>query len=407
MPSWAGYVHVGLIEMTEDTMPEQEFEGWNGMIAAINPVKVKLNVLLLAIPITLYAAYIKHDPVMTFLASMVAIMPLAFLMGQATEQIALRTSESVGGLLNATFGNAAEMIIAGMAIFAAAEAYGNNDMAAGDDMVQIVQASLIGSILGNLLLVMGLAFVWGGIHHKVQSFSPTAVGANGSLLLLAVITLTLPTAYGFLPDESQKADALIDLSHAAAIILIALYGLFLLFQLRTHQELFATDAAHGHEDPAMSQREAIVLLVGSTIILGWMAEILVHSVAEGGESLGLEPLFIGVILLPFFGNAAEHFTAVTVAKRDKMDLSFSIAVGSSTQIAVFVAPLMILLAWLVDVPLTFEFGLFETIAVFLSVLIANSIASDGQSNWLEGAMLLGTYAIMAISFLLIQDVPSL
>lgn len=407
MPSWAGYVHAGLIEMTEDTMPEQEFEGWNGMIAAINPVKVKLNVLLLAIPVTLYAAYIKHDPVMTFLASMVAIMPLAFLMGQATEQIALRTSESVGGLLNATFGNAAEMIIAGMAIFAAAEAYGNNDMAAGDDMVQIVQASLIGSILGNLLLVMGLAFVWGGIHHKVQSFSPTAVGANGSLLLLAVITLTLPTAYGFLPDESQKADALIDLSHAAAIILIALYGLFLLFQLRTHQELFATDAGHGHEDPAMSQREAIVLLVGSTIILGWMAEILVHSVAEGGESLGLEPLFIGVILLPLFGNAAEHFTAVTVAKRDKMDLSFSIAVGSSTQIAVFVAPLMILLAWLVDVPLTFEFGLFETIAVFLSVLIANSIASDGQSNWLEGAMLLGTYAIMAIAFLLIQDVPSL
>ena len=407
MPSWACYVHAGLIEMTEETIPEQEFEGWNGMIGAINPVKVKLNVLLLAIPVTLYAAYIKHDPVMTFLASMVAIMPLAFLMGQATEQIALRTSESVGGLLNATFGNAAEMIIAGMAIFAAAEAYGNNDMAAGDDMVQIVQASLIGSILGNLLLVMGLAFVWGGIHHKVQSFSPTAVGANGSLLLLAVITLTLPTAYGFLPDESQKADALIDLSHAAAIILIALYGLFLLFQLRTHQELFATDAAHGHEDPAMSQREAIVLLVGSTIILGWMAEILVHSVAEGGESLGLEPLFIGVILLPLFGNAAEHFTAVTVAKRDKMDLSFSIAVGSSTQIAVFVAPLMILLAWLVDVPLTFEFGLFETIAVFLSVLIANSIASDGQSNWLEGAMLLGTYAIMAIAFLLIQDVPSL
>jgi len=407
MPSWAGYVHAGLIEMTEDTMPEQEFEGWNGMIAAINPVKVKLNVLLLAIPITLYAAYIKHDPVMTFLASMVAIMPLAFLMGQATEQIALRTSESVGGLLNATFGNAAEMIIAGMAIFAAADAYSKNDMAAGDDMVQIVQASLIGSILGNLLLVMGLAFVWGGIHHKVQSFSPTAVGANGSLLLLAVITLTLPTAYGFLPDESQKADALIDLSHAAAIILIALYGLFLLIQLRTHHELFATDAGHGHEDPAMSQREAIVLLVGSTIILGWMAEILVHSVAEGGESLGLEPLFIGVILLPFFGNAAEHFTAVTVAKRDKMDLSFSIAVGSSTQIAVFVAPLMILLAWLVNVPLTFEFGMFETIAVFLSVLIANAIASDGQSNWLEGAMLLGTYAIMAISFLLIQDVPSL
>lgn len=407
MPSWTCYVHVGLIEMSEETMPDQEFEGWNGLMDAINPSKVKLNVLLLAIPVTIYAAYIKHDPVMTFLASMVAIMPLAFLMGQATEQIALRTSESIGGLLNATFGNAAEMIIAGMAIFAAAEAYRNNDISAGDDMVQIVQASLIGSILGNLLLVLGLAFVWGGIHHKVQSFSPAAVGANGSLLLLAVITLTLPTAYGFLPEESQRADGLVDLSHAAALILIVLYGLFLLFQLRTHQELFATDGTHEHEAAKMSQREAITLLIGSTIILGWMAEILVHSVAEGGESLGLEPLFIGVILLPFFGNAAEHFTAVTVAKRDKMDLSFSIAVGSSTQIAVFVAPLMILIAWLVDVPLTFEFGMFETIAVFLSVLIANAIASDGKSNWLEGAMLLGTYAIMAIAFLLIQDVPPL
>tara|TARA_B110000438_G_scaffold295669_1_gene339051 strand:+ start:2729 stop:3955 length:1227 start_codon:yes stop_codon:yes gene_type:complete len=407
MPSWTSSAQVELSEMSEDTaIDEQEFEGWGQMLDAIHPLKVKLNLLLLAIPFTLYAKYVAHDPVLTFVSSMIAIMPLAFLMGQATEQIALRTSESVGGLLNATFGNAAEMIIAGMAIFAAAEAYSNNDTATGDDMVQIVKASLIGSILGNLLLVLGLAFVWGGIHHKVQSFSTAAVGANGSLLLLAVITLTLPTAYGFLPEASQKTDGLVDLSHAAAVILIALYGLFLLFQLRTHHELFATDGTHEHEDPRMSQREAIVLLLGATAILGWMAEILVHSVSEGGDALGLEPLFIGVILLPFFGNAAEHFTAVTVAKRDKMDLSFAIAVGSSTQIAVFVAPLMILLAWLVNVPLTFEFGMFETIAVFLSVLIANAIASDGKSNWLEGAMLLGTYAIMAIAFLLIQDVPT-
>ena len=380
---------------------EQVFEGWGGMLDAINPIKVKLNVLLIAIPVTLYMAYIAHDPMLTFVFSMVAIMPLAFLMGQATEQIALRTSESVGGLLNATFGNAAEMIIAGMAIFAAAEAYKNNDTAAGDDMVQIVRASLIGSILGNLLLVMGLAFVWGGIHHKEQRFSTTAVGANGSLLLLAVITLTMPTAYVFtMQDESAAADGVLVLSHAAAFILIGLYGLFLLFQLRTHQELFATDGTHEHETPQMSQREAIVLLLGATVILGWMAEILVHSIAEGAEELNLSPLFIGVILVPFFGNAAEHFTAVTVAKRDKMDLSFGIAVGSSTQIAVFVAPLMVLLAWLVEVDLSFEFGLFETIAVFLSVLIANAIASDGKSNWLEGAMLLGTYAIMAAAFFL-------
>ena len=383
----------------EATIDEDAFEGWNGMLDALNPAKVKLNVLLLAIPVTLYSAYFSHNAVMTFIASMVAIMPLAFLMGKATEEIALRTSESIGGLLNATFGNAAEMIIAGMAIFAAASLAEAGDTTASEEMVQIVRASLVGSILGNLLLVLGLAFVWGGIHHKEQSFSPTAVGANGSLLLLAVITLTMPTAYVFAVGDTSDA-AKLNLSHVAAIILIALYGLFLLFQLRTHQELFATDGKHHHDDAKMSYKEAIVLLIIATIILGWMAEILVHSISEGADELGLKPLFIGVILLPFFGNAAEHFTAVTVAKRDKMDLSFAIAVGSSTQIAVFVAPVMILIAWFMGVDLDFDFGAFETIAVFLSVLIANTIAADGKSNWLEGAMLLGTYAIMGAAFYL-------
>ena len=403
MPSWIGCDRVGVSVMSEgEGIDEDAFEGWGGLLDAINPVKGKLNLLLLAIPFTLYAAYVEHNPTMAFIASMVAIMPLAFLMGQATEEISLRTGQSIGGLLNATFGNAAEMIIAGLAIFAAAEAYS----VCGDvefqncqeamDMVLIVKTSLIGSIIGNLLLVLGLAFVWGGIHHHIQSFSPAAVGANGSLLLLAVITLTMPTAFGIQGDVGDGG--VINLSHAAALILITLYGLFLLFQLRTHHELFATDTAHEDEHANMSKKEAIVLLIGATVLLGWMAEILVHSVTDAAESLSLSPLFIGVILLPFFGNAAEHFTAVTVAKRDKMDLSFSIAVGSSTQIAVFVAPLMVLLAWLIGVPLDFNFGTFETIAVFLSVLIANAIASDGKSNWLEGAMLLGTYAIMAVAF---------
>tara|TARA_A100001037_G_scaffold55280_1_gene47556 strand:+ start:492 stop:1703 length:1212 start_codon:yes stop_codon:yes gene_type:complete len=401
MPSWAGYGHEGLSEMSGATaIDEDAFEGWNGMLDALSPVKVKLNVLLIAIPITLYSEYVLHNPVMTFLASMVAIMPLAFLMGKATEEIALRTSESIGGLLNATFGNAAEMIIAGMAIFAAASLAEEGDFAASEDMIDIVRASLVGSILGNLLLVLGLAFVWGGIHHKEQSFSPTAVGANGSLLLLAVVTLTMPTAYIFAVKGDVTEESILNLSHVAAIILIALYGLFLLFQLRTHQELFATDGKHHHDDPLMSYREAIVLLILATVVLGWMAEILVHSISKGASELGLKPLFIGVILLPFFGNAAEHFTAVTVAKRNKMDLSFAIAVGSSTQIAVFVAPVMVLIAWIVGVDLGFNFGVFETIAVFLSVLIANTIASDGKSNWLEGTMLLGTYAIMGAAFYL-------
>ncbi|HIF04797.1 MAG TPA: calcium/proton exchanger [Candidatus Poseidoniales archaeon] len=385
-------------------MPDTEgaqFDAWKGLGAALNPRKGKLNLLLLAVPVAIYAEFVAHDPVMAFIASMIAIMPLAFLMGQATEEIALRTSESVGGLLNATFGNAAELIIASIAIFAAGKAYKDGDVEAGDVMVDVVRASLIGSILGNLLLVLGLAIAWGGVHHKVQSFSPTAVGANGSLLLLAVITLTIPTAFVLTTKDTDSAAAsVLTLSHAAAIILIVLYGLFLLFQLRTHHELFATDGVHEGEESHMSKREATVLLIGATVMVAWMAEILVSSISEGAKALNLGTLFIGVILLPLFGNAAEHFTAVSVAAKDKMDLSFAIAVGSSTQIAVFVAPLMVLLAWTQGVDLTFEFGLFETIAVFLAVLITNAIAADGKSNWLEGAMLLGTYAILGIAFFL-------
>jgi len=399
MPSWAGSGHDGASEMSgETTIDEDAFEGWNGMLDAINPMKVKLNFLLVGIPIAIYAKWGLHDSGLTFIASMIAIMPLAFLMGKATEEIALRTSESIGGLLNATFGNAAEMIIAGAAIFAAAELAGEGEIAASEDMINIVRASLVGSILGNLLLVLGLAFVWGGIHHKEQSFSPTAVGANSTLLLLAVVTLTMPTAYIYAVQGNISEQAILNLSHFAAIILIALYGMFLLFQLRTHQELFATDGKHHHDEPLMSYREAIVLLILATVVLGVMAELLVHSISDAATELNLKPLFIGVILLPLFGNAAEHFTAVTVAKRDKMDLSFAIAVGSSTQIAVFVAPVMILLAWIVGVDLGFNFGIFETIAVFLSVLIANTIAADGKSNWLEGAMLLACYTILGLSF---------
>ena len=366
---------------------------------AMDPRQSKLNLLLLAIPATFYFAYVSHDQTAAFFASMVAIMPLAFLMGFATEDIALRTSESIGGLLNATFGNAAELIIAALAIWAAYKAGADSETAAV--MVHIVKASLIGSILGNLLLVMGLAFVWGGIHHKVQTFNETQFVANSSLLLLAVITLTIPTAFVLTTKDTDSAAAsVLTLSHAAAIILIALYGLFLLFQLRTHHDLFATDGVHEGEESHMSKREATVLLIGATVMVAWMAEILVSSIAEGAEALNLSALFIGVILLPLFGNAAEHFTAVSVAAKDKMDLSFAIAVGSSTQIAVFVAPLMVLLAWTQGVDLTFEFGLFETIAVFLAVLSTNAIAADGKSNWLEGAMLLGTYAILGIAFFL-------
>ena len=371
-------------------------EGGISWVRAMDPRANKLNILLLALPATCYYAYIAHDESMAFFSSLVAIMPLAFLMGRATEEIALRTSESVGGLLNATFGNAAEMIIAFLAIYAASKA------AAGSEteelMVNLVQASLIGSILGNLLLVMGLAFVWGGIHYTEQKFSETQVSSNGSLMLLAMIVLIIPAVFNSTVGGSEGEEGVTNLSHIAAIILLALYGLFLYFQFKSHVDLFATETHH-HEQPEMSQRDAIILLVVATILVSWMAEVLVHSVEYAADDMGLPHLFIGVILLPLFGNAAEHFTAVTVAGKDKMDLSFAISMGSSTQIAVFVAPMMVMIAWALGVPLTFEFGMLETVSAFLAVLIVNIIASDGKSNWLEGALLLGTYVVLGAAFL--------
>ena len=373
-----------------DVLSEELTDEIEHLFASFDPRKNKLNILLLAVPVALYANY-THMGGLAFLFSMIAIMPLAFLMGKATEEIALRTGEAVGGLLNATFGNAVEMIIAGLALYAASQ---NDEIK--ETMITVTQASLIGSILGNLLLVFGLALLWGGLNHKVQNFNQETGQMNGSLLLLAIVALIIPSAVhhsgGSIGDVEK-------LSHYAAIVLLIIYGLALLFQLKTHVDVFATESGHGtHESPQMSIRDAWILLLLSTVLVGWMAHILVHSLEVAVEKWHLPELFIGVILLPFFGNAAEHFTAVLVAGKDKMDLSIAIAIGSSVQIALFVAPLMILFSWFLGVGLTLEFGLLETAATFMSVLVANSIMSDGKSNWLEGVMLLACYIILALAF---------
>ena len=361
-----------------------------GVLQSFSPLENKLNWLLIAVPITVYFAWIEHDTGMSFVFSMIAIMPLALLMGHATEEIALRTSESLGGLLNATFGNAVEIIIAGLAIYTAAK---HPEQA--ETMLTVVQASLVGSILGNLLLVLGLSLLWGGIRHQKQTFNQPALSMSGSLLLLAVLAMLIPAAVNI---GGGASDSILELSRYAAIVLLVMYGLALLFQLKTHSHIFASDAEVEHEEPKMTNKDAWTLLILATVLVGWMAEILVHSIDSAAEELKMPTLFIGVILLPFFGNAAEHFTAVIVAGKDKMDLSLAIAIGSSVQIAVFVAPLMVVLAWAMGVGLSLEFGPLETAATFLSVLVANSILNDGTTNWLEGAMLLACYTILGLSF---------
>lgn len=363
----------------------------HSVLDAFNPLQNRLNWLLLAVPLTLYFQYSGNVEV-TFLFSMIAIMPLAFLMGHATEEIALRAGENLGGLLNATFGNAVEIIIASLAIWTAAN---NADQA--DVMIELVQASLIGSILGNLLLVLGLALLWGGYKYQTQTFNQEALSINGSLLLLAVLALIIPAAASHteLVDEN-----ILNLSRYASLVLLLMYGLSLFFQFKTHSHLFDVKSEiEEQEEPKMTTKDAWVLLILATVLVGWMAEVLVHSVDEAAKGWGLPTLFIGVILLPFFGNAAEHFTAVLVAGKDKMDLSLAIAIGSSVQIAVFVAPLMVLFAWAMGVPISLKFGILETAATFMSVLVANFILNDGKTNWLEGVMLLACYVILALSFL--------
>ena len=360
------------------------------MLQAFSPTENKLNWLLLAVPITVYFSMIANDTGMSFIFSMIAIMPLALLMGHATEEIALRTSESLGGLLNATFGNAVEIIIAGLAIYTAAT---HADQA--ETMIIVVQASLVGSILGNLLLVMGLALLWGGVNHQKQTFNQEALSMSGSLLLIAVLAMMIPAAVDI---GGGGFDSIVKLSRYAAIVLLVMYGLALLFQLKTHAYIFDAEESDHHEDPTMTNKDAWTLLILATILVGWMAEILVHSIDSAATELKMPTLFIGVILLPFFGNAAEHFTAVIVAGKDKMDLSLAIAIGSSVQIAVFVAPLMVIFAWVMGVDLSLEFGPLETAATFLSVLVANSILRDGSTNWFEGAMLLACYTILGLSF---------
>ena len=373
-----------MIEISESESPKI------GVLQAFSPVENKLNWLLIAVPITVYFSMVSNDTGMSFIFSMIAIMPLALLMGHATEEIALRTSESLGGLLNATFGNAVEIIIASLAIYTAAT---NLDQA--DTMITVVQASLVGSILGNLLLVLGLSLLWGGLNHPKQEFNQKAQSMSGSLLLIAVLAMMIPAAVNI---GGGGFDSIVQLSRYAAIVLLVVYGLALFFQLKTHAHIFASDDAAHHEEPKMTNKDAWTLLILATILVGWMAEILVHSIDSAASDLSMPTLFIGVILLPFFGNAAEHFTAVIVAGKDKMDLSLAIAIGSSVQIAVFVAPLMVVLAWVLGVDLSLEFGPLETAATFLSVLVANSILRDGTTNWLEGAMLLSCYTILGLSF---------
>lgn len=360
--------------------------------------------LLVFVPVSLAADYLGWGELVVFITAGLAIVPLAGWMGHATEEIAVVLGPSWGGLLNATFGNATELIIALIAL--------------NEGLISVVKSSIVGSIISNLLLVLGLAMLLGGIRYKEQDFQPVIARVNASAMNLAVIAILLPSAVGFTSDVITD-NSLQNLSDAVAIVLIGVYGLTLLFSMKTHTYLYdagnaehaadATSEASVASAGADSDTEAdhhhqprlkiwIPVLIAATLTVAFESELLVGALEPATEELGLSKIFTGVIVLPIIGNAAEHATAVTVAMKNKMDLSVSVAVGSSMQIALFVAPVLILAGWVWGQPIDLSFEALELLAVVVAVVITNSISSDGRSNWLEGILLLATYAILGLAF---------
>ncbi|PAX59711.1 calcium/proton exchanger [Brunnivagina elsteri] len=344
-------------------------------------------VLLLFIPVSLAAHFLEWGELVVFITAGLAILPLAAWMGAATEEIAVVVGPVLGGLLNATFGNATEMIIALIALKAG--------------LVDVVKASIAGSIIGNLLLVMGLAMLLGGIRYKEQTFQPVVARVNAASMNLAVIAMLLPTAMNY-TSEGISQEVIENFSVAVAVILILVYGLTLLFSMKTHSYLYDVGVAETEDEETPNHKPNVLLWTGvllvCTLFVAIESELLVDSLEVATSKLGLTALFTGVILVPIIGNAAEHATAVSVAMKDKMDLSLSVAVGSSMQIALFVAPVLVLAGKAFGQPMDLDFKPFELVAVAVSVLIANTISSDGKSNWLEGTLLLAAYAVLGFAF---------
>jgi Ca2+:H+ antiporter len=348
-------------------------------------------VLLIFLPISIAGHYLEWGETQVFITAALAIIPLAAFMGLATEEIAVVVGPNLGGLLNATFGNATELIIALVAL--------------KGGLIDVVKATLTGSIIGNLLLVMGFAMLLGGLRYKEQVFQSSAAGMNASVMNLAVISILLPTAVEY-TSTGIGEDSIQKLSVAVAVVLIIVYGLSLLFSMKTHAYLYDVGIAEQEEDPEASEHSPkkpnlwlwVAVLLVVTLGVAIASELLVDSLEVATETLGLSSLFTGVILLPIIGNAAEHATAVTVAMKNKMDLSVSVVMGSSLQIAFFVAPVLVIAGWFMGQPMDLDFNPFELVAVVVAVLIVNSISNDGRSNWLEGTLLLATYTIIGLAF---------
>jgi len=342
-----------------------------------------LDVLLVFIPVAVVLDHTHAPEFWTFIASGLAIVPLARLMGRATESLAERLGAGIGGLLNATLGNAAELIIAFQGLRAG--------------LTEVVKASLAGSILGNLLLVLGASILAGGLKHRNQKFNRTAATMSATLMALSAIGLLMPALFHWVTGGGSGG-AERNLSLEISIVLFVTYILSLIFALGTHKDLYLGTSKPHEESSSMSSKTAALVLLGATALVAWMSELLVNAVGPASKALGLTEVFVGVIAVAIVGNAAEHSTAVLMAIKNQMDLAYHIAVGSSMQIALFVAPVLVFWSYASGRPMNLLFTTYEVVTVGLAVLVVSLVAADGESNWMEGVLLLAVYLIFGIAF---------
>jgi Ca2+:H+ antiporter len=353
-----------------------------------------MNWLLLFLPITAGLEYFTPDRhLLIFASSSIAILPLAAWMGKATEQLAERMGEGIGGLLNATFGNAAELIIALAALRAG--------------LYDVVKASIAGSIVGNILLVLGASMLAGGLRYPEQHFNPAGARSQATMLTLAAIALIVPAAFQARASEDSAA-ALGPLSVSIAVVLLVVYLLYLVYALITHSDLFV--GSHAPEDdgkPHASMGRAMLTLTVATVGIAWMSEVMVGAIEPTAHQLGLSNVFVGVFVVAIVGNAAEHATAISAAMKNRMDLSLSIAIGSSVQVALFVAPVLVLASLVLGpTPMDLAFPVSLVLTVLLSVLILGQVAGDGRSDWLKGVQLLAVYLVLGLTFFFVPGASS-
>lgn len=353
-------------------------------------VKRILMFMLIFAPIAFILKLTGANPVLVFILAALGIVPLADFIGEATEELTFYTGPKLGGLLNATLGNAAELIITVFAI--------------REGLLDLVRASITGSILGNLLLIMGLSILLGGLKNGIQVFDRRQASLNATMLILAVVALMIPSFFDTAFDINSAADSAAELafSEGIALVVIIIYGLSIVYTFTSGKSTGKGHATHESEEethkPRWSIRFALIVLVAATLGTVFMSEVLVGSVESVTESLGLTEFFIGIIIIPLVGNVAEHLVAVQVAYKNKIELSLAVALGSSIQIALFVAPILVFISLLMGERLLLVFNNFELIALGSASLIGAFIAHDGESNWLEGAMLLAVYIIIALGF---------